>query len=227
MSKSTINTQEMLEENIPASVVSKREAFRGGPKLSYLESWYVIDRLNQVFGNGNWNYGITELTQVSEDEHNGKYRVFYRSRVQLQVPALGTLIEDVGFGNGADKTGFGPAHELACKEAVSDALKRCAKSLGKSMGLALYDKSQTHVEGEAEAAPRSKRAAPARKTNSTGRSVYDNIATAATLLIKKRTKTAEELQQMVREKYGVDRAKNLNETQAKEFYGELRSLMDQ
>jgi recombination DNA repair RAD52 pathway protein len=53
---------------------------------------------------------------------------------------------DVGYGDGSDKTNPGKAHELAAKEAVTDALKRCAKNLGMSMGLALYDKTQENVD---------------------------------------------------------------------------------
>ena len=48
-----------LDEPIPSDVVAKRKG-GAGFSLSYLEGWYVIDRLNQVFGQGNWQYEIDE-----------------------------------------------------------------------------------------------------------------------------------------------------------------------
>ena len=38
--------QQTLDENIPKDCVSTRQ--QAGTNLSYLEAWYVIDRLNQV-----------------------------------------------------------------------------------------------------------------------------------------------------------------------------------
>ena len=52
-----------------------------------------------------------------------------------------------GFGNGFDQDP-GKAHESAVKEAESDAMKRAAMTLGYRFGLALYDKSQAHVQQE-------------------------------------------------------------------------------
>ena len=55
--------------------------------------------------------------------------------------------EDVGYGEG-----LGPnavrAHADAGKQARSDALKRCAKDFGYRLGLALYDKTQSHVNND-------------------------------------------------------------------------------
>lgn len=161
---------ELLEESIPASVVSKRDA-GNGMKLDYLEGWYVIDRLNTIFGNTNWSYEIEELKMVFEGEVRGKYSVSYTAQVSLSVPKFSAKTSeksyftesryvDVGYGDGQDKTNPGKAHELAVKEAVTDAIKRCAKSLGKSLGLALYDKSREHVVGEIKAG--STKSAPAR-----------------------------------------------------------------
>lgn len=144
--KSELQTK--LDENIPDSAVHTRA--QGGKDLSYLETWYVIDRLNQVLGQGNWAYS-SEVTHV----HTGKVTfqsgetnsVHYIARVRLVVTVDGQSTEftDVGYGDGTDKNNPGKAHELAVKEAVSDGLKRCAKNLGRSMGLALYDKTQEFV----------------------------------------------------------------------------------
>lgn len=141
--------QRTLDENISEDVISKR--VQGGVDLSYLEAWYVIDRLNQVLGQGNWSYGIANLTKVFEGEveqYSGKaFSTSYTATVFLNVNVDGKMVcfSDVGYGQGSDKKNPGNAHEMATKGAVSDALKRTVKNLGRSMGLALYDKEQQYV----------------------------------------------------------------------------------
>lgn len=144
-----------LDANIPKSAVSSRQG--GGTKaLSYLEGWYVIDRMNKIFGPDAWSYDVTELRCVHQGELDGKYGKIHSASysatvalfVQFPDGQQAKRITDVGFGNGTDKTDPGKPHELATKEAVTDALKRCAKSLGMSLGLALYDKKQENVGDE-------------------------------------------------------------------------------
>jgi recombination DNA repair RAD52 pathway protein len=60
------------------------------------------------------------------------------------LEACGVRVVDRGHGHGIDRY-VGAAVESAEKEAATDALKRCAKSLGMRLGLALYDKAQEHV----------------------------------------------------------------------------------
>lgn len=158
MSKSEQEIIAQLDSNIPRDVISKREA-GGGIKLSYLEGYYVIDRLNKVLGQGNWNKEIKELKCVFAGEvQRGGGSVFATSYTCVLV-LYGKIgdrafhIEDVGYGDGTDKVSPGKAHELAVKEAVTDAIKRCAKDLGMSMGLALYDKTQEFVEDSPKEVP--------------------------------------------------------------------------
>lgn len=144
-----------LDAKIPKDAVSSRQG--GGTKaLLYLEGWYVIDRMNKIFGPDAWSYDVTELRCVHQGELAGKYGTIHSASysatvalfVQFPDATQAKRITDVGFGNGTDKTDPGKPHELATKEAVTDALKRCAKSLGMSLGLALYDKSQENVGDE-------------------------------------------------------------------------------
>lgn len=141
--------QTTLDENITKDVISTRT--QAGQELSYLETWYVIDRLNQVLGQGNWAYQIGTLIKVYEGEveqYSGKaFSASYTATVYLNCNIDGkpTVFSDVGYGQGSDKKNPGNAHEMATKGAVSDALKRAAKNLGRSMGLALYDKTQEYV----------------------------------------------------------------------------------
>lgn len=159
-------TQVKLDENIPKDEVSTREG-GGGKSLSYLETWYVIDRLNQVLGQGNWGYQTSKLDKVFEGKtgqwnYQEKKEVDVFATSYIATVALFAVIEgktviftEVGYGDGTDKKNPGKAHELATKEAVSDGLKRAAKNLGRSMGLALYDKTQEYV-GKASSANASK-----------------------------------------------------------------------
>jgi len=134
-----------LDAPIPRSAVSQRSG-GGGRSLSYLAGHYVIDRLNKVFGPLNWASKTERLELVHQGEYNGKASVHYIAQVRLVVEAEGKTTEHTctGYGDGSDNNP-GKAHELAVKEAETDALKRAAKNLGQSMGLALYDKDQPNV----------------------------------------------------------------------------------
>lgn len=147
-----------LDQKIPRDVVSLRDG-GGGRKLSYLEGHYVIDRLNKVFGHINWSKEIIDVRQVSNTITKTNYKTLgsstheypaYLVKVRLTVGfatpdgQFKTATKE-GYGYGSDKSSQN-AHELAIKEAVTDALKVAAKDLGMSMGLALYDKTQENVD---------------------------------------------------------------------------------
>lgn len=121
--------REYLDASIPADAVSDRKG-PGGKTLSYLEGHYVIRRLNEIFGLG-WSYTTTILGCQGEGRN-----VQVMAMVRLTVGD--SVRQDVGFGNGD--------MELAHKEAVTDGLKRCARTLGESLGNALYDKSKKGLE---------------------------------------------------------------------------------
>lgn len=149
--------KEQLDSNIPQDAVESREAWRGGPKLSYLSGAYVIKRMNDVIGQGNWGYAIIRLERVFEgqiEQSSGSvYTTSYIAQVRLWANLAGSMTDfiEVGYGDGTDKKSQGKAHELATKEAVTDAVKRAAKNLGISLGLGLYFKSGEFVE---DVAPR-------------------------------------------------------------------------
>lgn len=157
MSKTYEQLAKELDSKIPRDVISERDG-GGGRKLSYLEGWYVIDRLNKVLGHGNWSYNsyvekVHEGT-IKDRYDNTVHTVHYSARVTLSTVSVSgceTSYTDYGYGDGTDKVNPGKAHELAIKESITDGLKRCAKNLGMSMGLALYDKTKENVEdGETE-----------------------------------------------------------------------------
>lgn len=137
--------KEQLNSNIPESAVSIRN--QGGKTLSYLEGWYVIDRLNQILGTENWSHEIISLVGVP-----GTTVPAYICHVRLQTNIDGKISIKDGVGYGADRDATNPG-EMAAKGAEMDGLKRAAIKLGRSLGLALYDKEQQYVSKAPEAAP--------------------------------------------------------------------------
>lgn len=236
MNKSYEEIVKELDAKIPRDAISERDG-GGGRKLSYLEGHYVIDRLNKVLGPGNWAY-TSEANVAHQGTISGKsgetYSVHYITKVRLVV-TIGdkpTEFSDYGYGDGSDRNNPGKAHELAVKESVTDGLKRCAKNLGMSMGLALYDKSQENVEEfvpevktEITAKPISKSQPVKPKTDEpTHDQVLSGIQTRFNVILSKNLKTKEELSGMVA-KYGVDRSALLSYTDSKSLLNELKEIL--
>lgn len=243
-------TRKQLDEKIPRSVIAKRDS-GAGKKLDYLEGWYVIARLNEVLGQGNWDYKINNLQLVHTGETNGKHTVHYIATVLLSAMVGGRYVQfsDVGYGDGSDKYNIGKAYELATKEAVTDAVKRCAKNLGMSLGLALYQKSQEHVDDEEETVPASgpadtKAAAmgpvrgnkpetvsPAPAQSVIGDAPQDRevlnrkIGEMANVATKQRKITMGELKTQLADVYKVSKKEELTDEQAKEFYNKLKGII--
>lgn len=141
------NQIKQLNDELNSSRVKTRE--KGNIKLSYLEGFDLIETANSIFGFGNWSYTVSSLEQVSQEQNQNQNQVIcYKAIVQVNIHNENHLLsiqrEDVGFGTGVAKT-LADAHEGAAKEAVTDALKRCLRSLGNQFGNSLYDKSKNHT----------------------------------------------------------------------------------
>jgi DNA repair and recombination protein RAD52 len=139
----------MLQADLDGSQVKTRQ--QAGVSLSYIEGWAAIDTANKIFGFGEWGYHIEELSHIGTREVESKtgrkgWEVGYRARVRADVFSASGEYDDVGFGTGTDYNSPFAAHESAGKEAVTDALKRALKNFGYPFGLALYDKTQEHVD---------------------------------------------------------------------------------
>lgn len=237
-----------LDSKIPRDVIEQRDA-GNGRKLSYLPGHYVIDRLNKVIGIGKWAYG-SEITKLYDgpDAKNRPY-VSYTARVKLVVElgdGIKTEFVDYGFGDGMDPYNPGKAHELAIKESVTDGLKRVAKNLGMSMGLALYDKEQENVEDQ-KPAPRSVGAA--RATPTTGaildQLVAEKIASVdkqveaagpeqgidkainafGKVAVMKKLMSTDDVKGLIKE-YGADKAADLTPENAQKVYAILKERVN-
>jgi DNA recombination protein Rad52 len=138
--------QDRLAAPLDAARVKQRDSGRGA-SLSYLETHDVIRTANDIFGFGQWGHQVRELRQVGEatvhnrDQKAGMH-VGYVCIVELTVAGF-VPVSGVGYGDAVEYRESAPvtAHELAVKEAESDALKRALKNYGDQFGLALYDKA--------------------------------------------------------------------------------------
>lgn len=115
---------------------------------SHLAGYDVSAHLTRIFGFGGWEKHIRSLELVSEQgtEKGGRtgWWVTYRCVMTLDVkdPA-GNVIwsgDDGATGSASNQPDKGEAHDLAMKNAITYALKRCAKDLGDQFGLSLYNK---------------------------------------------------------------------------------------
>lgn len=123
-----------LAQDLPRDVVKQRK--QGGGSVSFVEGWYVISRLNEVFGADGWS-----ITMPPPVLTTAGGRVVVSTTATLT--AAGVSRTDVGAAVAAGDSG--DALETALKAAATDALKRCARTFGPSLGLALYDKAQGDV----------------------------------------------------------------------------------
>jgi recombination DNA repair RAD52 pathway protein len=134
------------------------------------------------------------------------------------------------------------------KEAVTDGIKRCAKNLGMSMGLALYDKTQENVDEESNdtqagaaqgpkptAKQADKIAAPVAEEKRS--SISENPPEDRDILIrtigqmveiatKLRKVTMADLKTRIRTNYKAEKKEELTNEQANEFYSYLRGVIN-
>lgn len=152
-----------LDSNIPQEAITKRT--QSGVTLSYLESWYVIDRLNQVLGTENWSWEFDLIPlEESTAQSIGKRTFLCKGTIKAVIDQKLTTKSGIGFGSDKGNFNFG---EMAAKEAETDALKRAAMKLGRSLGLALYDKSGEFIDDEVK--PVETKTTPKSKTNTAGK----------------------------------------------------------
>lgn len=126
---------EQLNQPIDPKVVAFRK--QGNIQLAYLESWYVINEANRIFGFDGWSSETIQLDCVQSDE----FCVTYIAKVRVTVGDV--IREGVGAGHGkGERVNLGDKHESAVKEAESDARKRAFMQFGSQLGLSLYDRSK-------------------------------------------------------------------------------------
>jgi DNA repair and recombination protein RAD52 len=155
----TIKIIEQLRQPIKREDVAERSVGYGSKKLKYLESFFIIQQANKIFGENNWSMEVKEVKeiaknitkkQVYKDDQKvfnkdgapllqDNYEVLFTSVVKITVNGFGTR-EDVGSCGGTSKTSFLEASEIAYKGCVSDGMKRAFRTFGDQFGNSLYDK---------------------------------------------------------------------------------------
>jgi DNA recombination protein Rad52 len=159
MTKATVRSFDTIKEELEKPLIKEHVKQRdgtGNTKLSYLPSFHVINEANRIFGFGNWDTEILTLKEANRKEYEKEWQgdkkpmvsVAYLCNLRLTVRQGEevSVHEDTGFGDGtggnAENTAYGicSAIELASKEAVTDATKRCLRYFGAQFGLSLYDK---------------------------------------------------------------------------------------
>ena len=173
-----------------------RTRAQAGQTLTYIEGQYVIEKMNEIFGPDLWERRFVEkgLYVVNKEERtakdrNGQERIRYDVAMLCEYEVtsgpLNTSVsaQDVGYGIGQSYNSWGDAFESAAKEAVTDALKRCCRSLGNALGNCLYDKTwlKDHDSKPQEPEPGAKPQGPPEKpaawqpTDPVGKKIYANI----------------------------------------------------
>ena len=135
-----------LNQPIDPKVVAFRK--QGNMQLAYLESWYVINEANRIFGFDGWHSETVQLDCVQSDE----FCVTYIAKVRVTVGDV--IREGVGAGHGkGERVNLGDKHESAVKEAESDARKRALMQFGNQFGLSLYDAKKAWKNPEKDRTP--------------------------------------------------------------------------
>lgn len=167
---------EKLNASIPKKSVKEREGgwnpkTRKAVMLSYVDQFYIIDELNQIFGGDQWSFEVMEgewIQRPIKETVEKKNRKTGETYTKDQVSAMYAARVRITLKNGTRKEGSAVGHTIGSTlgdvahatiaEAETDALKRAARLFGRRLGLALYDKSQTFIDSDEEvSAPKKKK----------------------------------------------------------------------
>ncbi|KIY47888.1 Rad52/22 double-strand break repair protein [Fistulina hepatica ATCC 64428] len=136
--------QNKLQMKLGPEFISQRPGPAGGPKLTYVEGWKIINIANEVFGFNGWSTSITSLTTdyIDFNQETRRYNVGVTAIIKVTLRD-GVFHEDVGYGILENAKSKGAALDKCKKEAVTDGVKRALRSFGNLCGNCLYDKSYT------------------------------------------------------------------------------------
>ncbi|KAJ7599400.1 hypothetical protein C8J56DRAFT_189131 [Mycena floridula] len=136
--------QAKLNQRLGPEYLSQRPGPGGGPKLTYVEGWKVINIANEVFGFNGWSSSIVNLTTdfIDFNEESRRYTIGVTAIIRVTLRD-GIFHEDIGYGMLENSKSKGAALDKCKKEAVTDGLKRCLRQFGNLLGNCLYDKSYT------------------------------------------------------------------------------------
>jgi len=91
--------QTKLNRRLGPEYVSQRPAPGGGPKLTYVEGWKIINLANEVFGYNGWSSSVISVTTDFCDICHETKRVNVGVAAVVKITLKdGTFHEDVGYG---------------------------------------------------------------------------------------------------------------------------------
>lgn len=176
-----------LSKPLHISAISQRKNYGGGGQLSYIEAHHAIREANRIFGFNGWSRETVQVERIATTPYKHRktgadmMATHYMARVRITVG--NTVREGCGYGDGqAAVDQAGAAHELAIKEAESDAMKRALMTFGDPFGLALYekDKSKAHVTTAPIDTPTKTKASKGDASRATYKDLQLNIDAAGT-----------------------------------------------
>lgn len=134
----------LLRKLNPSRVVKRKQA---GMELSYIEQHEIRAHLIRVFGFCGFDLETLEVKQAYEEQRDdSKWSIGYQVTMKLTVRDLHgkalAVYSETAIGSSTQGS-RGDAHDMAVKTASSDAMKRCAISLGDQFGLSLYNNGST------------------------------------------------------------------------------------
>jgi DNA repair and recombination protein RAD52 len=116
--KKIASLQAKLNQKLGPEYISQRPGPGGGPKLTYVEGWKVINLANEVFGFNGWSSSIISLTTDFADysEETRRYCVGVTALIRVTLRD-GVFHEDIGYGmleNAKSKgAAFDKVHDLS------------------------------------------------------------------------------------------------------------------
>lgn len=146
--KQGLSLADALRQDVRPEFVSERKG------LSYVTGRYVKQSLNELFGPLGWQYEVLETYPITSDPRAARW--FAHVRLTVYVGERHVSRDGLAIGHGVlekevwenrkptgkyEKVSAGRGNEVwdfAAAEAVTDALKRAASSLGQCLGLSLY-----------------------------------------------------------------------------------------
>jgi hypothetical protein len=141
--------EQLIIEKTPAEYIKKRPG-RGGMTFNYVETGYIIDRLNKIF-NYMWSFEVKEKTQnqsITQVQVLGRLTGFIV--IPTTPPIVQSIVKEQYGGSDVKKNQTGTPIDIAddYKAASSDALKKCASMLGVAQDIywKSYEEPKTEVK---------------------------------------------------------------------------------
>jgi DNA repair and recombination protein RAD52 len=97
--KKIATLQVKLDQKLGPEYISQRPGPGGGPKLTYVEGWKIINLANEVFGFNGWSSSIVNLSTDFADyfEETKRYCIGVTAIVRVTLRD-GVYHEDIGYG---------------------------------------------------------------------------------------------------------------------------------